>query len=688
MGPVYGVDFGTCKSAIAVGRADGTTVVCRDPRGEYGQQESVPTSVFLTAAGDLVVGTAAERAKGSRPGHFRSEFKADVGSDVPFMIGGRAFTTEQLAAEVLGFLRGLARDQVPGDPETVVITVPASWEQGRRDRMLAAAVRAGFDPDTVRIVFEPVAAAAEVFAGTTGAPMTALIFDLGGGTFDCTVARSTPNRRFEVLGASGHLSDVGGRWFDRRIVRHIADEFPEATAFLRGPAGDADLLRRRELLRADVERMKIVLSGAPSAHEFLSELDVPQEFELTRAALDGLLDPYLTRALDTAESMLNDMGLSWAEIDRIVPVGGSSRIPLVGRLLSRRSGRIVLRLDRPDLTVVRGAVALARMPAHHAWPAGDRASDGVIPQRLITGQRLSAVSFAPTGSRIALGSVADVRVQDLASAGHEWRTTGSGVPPLLAGTAYPPVVTAVAFSPTGELMASGGLDGTARVWNAVRRERLVVVDHADWVSAVAFSPDGRRLATASYDRTARVSDAVTGRQLFELPHPHFVRAIAVSPDGRLLATGCADRLVRVWDLLTARTVRELPHDDWVNALAFDAAGRRLAAASYDGRCRIWSVDTGALLHELRHDDGVGSVAFSRDGRFVATGSDDGTARIWSATGELLTTTVHGGRVSGVAFSPGGGRLASAGQDGTVLFTALPESTTRSAQAGEVSPRRR
>ncbi|GLY25528.1 Hsp70 family protein [Micromonospora sp. NBRC 101691] len=679
MGLAYGIDFGTCKSVVAVSRDDGSTVVCGDPRGELGRQESIPTSVFLSAAGEIVVGAAAERAKGSRPSHFRSEFKADFGSDTPSMIGGRSFRGEELCAEVLGFLRKLARAQVPGDPETVVITVPASWEQGKRDRMVSAAERAGFDPRVVRVVFEPVAAAASAFAGTTGAPMTALVFDLGGGTFDCAVARSTPNRRFEVLGAPGHLSDVGGRWFDRRIVRHIADGFPDATAFLRGGTVDGDLLRRRELLRADAERMKIELSRETSSREFLSELDVPQEFVLTRDELDTLLRPDLTRAVDVAENMLTELGMNWADVDRVVPVGGSSRIPLVGNLLSRRSGRTVLRLDRPDLAVVRGALALARMPAEAAWPGDDRAADGVVPARIVTGQRLSAVSFAPTGRRLALGSLADVQVRDMASPGHSWRATGSANPPLLVGRSYPPVVTAVAFSPTGELIASAGLDGTARVWHAVRRQRLAVLDHADWVSAVAFSPDGQRLATASYDRTARVWDARTGRRLVEFSHPHFVKAVAFSPDGRLLATGCADRLVRVWDLLSLGIRRELTHDDWVTAVAFSADGRRLATACHDTRCRVWSVDSGEVLHELAHDDGVHGVAFSPDGRFIATGGDDRTARIWSAdTGDALTTTTHDGRVCGVAFSPGGGHLASASHDGTVLFTPLGDAAWRKA----------
>ena len=363
-GLVYGIDLGTTTSAVVVGRADGSSVRVRDPGSAHGSY-AIPTSVCLTPDGDPVVGAAAERAKAGCPDRYYGEFKREFGVLSPVRRGGRSVRPHDLAAEVLRFLRAAAAAQVPGEPELTVITVPAAWEGGNRELMAGAAELAGFDPARVRLRPEPVAAAAYAVGGPGGAAGAAagrtLVYDLGGGTVDCALAGPAAGGGFEVLGAPGGLQDVGAGAFDRLILGRLRREFPEPAAkLLDGAAVDRDTARRRLALLDACEQLKIQLSVARVHEVYLTEVDPPARFRMTRAELAELIRPLLRETVAECERLLGGLGLGWPEVDRIVPVGGSCRLPLVGELLARHSGRAVLPVDDPELAVAHGAALLAR----------------------------------------------------------------------------------------------------------------------------------------------------------------------------------------------------------------------------------------------------------------------------------------------------------------------------------------
>jgi molecular chaperone DnaK (HSP70) len=379
-GVVHGIDFGTSTSSIMVARRGSAPVKVRDPASTHGAY-AVPSAVCLQGDGSPAVGSVAESARRIRPQSYRTEFKRDFGAATPIRLGEHSYRPDELAAFVLGFLREQALAQVPGEPQWVVITVPAAWERRNRELMVDAAVAAGYPRERVTLATEPAAAAVYACADRGGEAGTELVYDLGGGTFDVAVARAGAAGP-EILGAPGGLADIGGVEFDRLVLGRIQDAHPDEFNKLFDPAGDADLavLGRRFALRDLGERLKRELSVAEAPSDLLTPLGVPAVFELTRAGFADLAGPLLAETFDECERLLASLGMSWADIDTVVPVGGSSRLPLVGELLAQRTGRRVAVVDEPELAIVHGAVLLAAMTA---WPPEPLAAShpATAPQR-------------------------------------------------------------------------------------------------------------------------------------------------------------------------------------------------------------------------------------------------------------------------------------------------------------------
>jgi molecular chaperone DnaK (HSP70) len=367
---VYGIDFGTTNSAVMVGTPNGKIIRIRNPvMASY----EIPSAICLQRDGTMAVGTIATNMKRQRPAWFRAEFKRDIGQELPYHFppeehGDLSRTREHpvydLVAAVIRALREEAKAAVAGTPEVVVITVPASWQAWNRDKMRLAADRAGFDRGRVQLITEPEAAVAYAVQDHLGLEeRTLLIYDLGGGTFDCALVRGRNQLDYEVLGEPGSLN-IGGAEFDRRILGLIRERYPAQTAkLLDGRAADSRTMGRRLLLMETCEFAKRVLSSQDRYESDLNEIGLDVQFVLTRKELTELLAPPLAETIAECERLLSRQGLNWSDIDGVLTVGGSSRLPMVGEAIASRSGKgyaPVLRVDDPELAVVHGAVLHAR----------------------------------------------------------------------------------------------------------------------------------------------------------------------------------------------------------------------------------------------------------------------------------------------------------------------------------------
>jgi molecular chaperone DnaK (HSP70) len=359
-----GIDFGTCLSSAAV-VVDGEPRPVKEPQR---QGYSLASAVYWDAEADtLLVGEAAEFARRQDPTCYDREFKRSLGKGAPHLLGSRTFETEDLVAAVLRQLAGEAARFLPGGgrPERAVLTVPSRYEEPRRECMREAARRAGLEAE---LLTEPVAAALHYERRCkegVAEGEAVLLYDLGGGTFDAAVLAKRDGR-FEELVPSDGLDEVGGSTFDAAIYNDLLTRSPAPLREALKRQGDPAALRLRQTVWAECRNLKHHLSVAPKGAVWLDHVQPPVHYALEAAQFEAAIRPDLDATVRVCQRLVARAGLPASRPPRLVMVGGSTRIPLVARVLREAFGREPERVDDPELAVCLGA-ALA---AASQWAGG------------------------------------------------------------------------------------------------------------------------------------------------------------------------------------------------------------------------------------------------------------------------------------------------------------------------------
>ena len=351
---IVGIDLGTTNSEVAVAR-DGRVEVIAISEGV----RILPSMVGLADDGGLLVGEAARNQYALRPDRTVRSIKRRMGEAAQVALGDRNFSPAEISALILRKLKQVAEGHLGQSVNKAVITVPAYFSDAQRQATREAGEIAGLE--VVRIINEPTAAALAYESGHQGA-RKALVYDLGGGTFDVSVV-NLEGDVVEVLASHGN-NHLGGDDFDQRIVDFALAQIEarNGAEAAQGVRGSATAMAR---LQRAAEVAKIALSDRPYAmlaEEYLLQHQgepLHLAVELARADYEAMIEPYIAETLDATHIALAGARLTVSDIDEILLVGGATRTPLVSRRLEEVLGMAPRGELDPDLCVAMGAAIQA-----------------------------------------------------------------------------------------------------------------------------------------------------------------------------------------------------------------------------------------------------------------------------------------------------------------------------------------
>ena len=347
MGKVIGIDLGTTNSCVAV-MEGGEPVVIANSEGS----RTTPSVVSFKADGSRIVGQAAKRLAVAQPDRTVISIKRHMGEAYKVDVDGKSYSPQEISAMILSKLKADAESYLGGKVTDAVITCPAYFNDSQRQATKDAGKIAGLN--VLRIINEPTAAALAYGLDKQEGSQKVMIYDLGGGTFDVSILE-IGDGVFEVLATNGD-THLGGDDFDNKIIDWLVDNFKKDTG--------VDLSKDRmamQRLKEAAEKAKIELSGMTNTNinlPFITVVDgAPQhlDYDLSRQKFDSLTSELVDRTVEPMRKAMQDAGLTYKDISKVIMVGGSTRIPAVFDKVKSITGKDPFKGINPDECVAIGA---------------------------------------------------------------------------------------------------------------------------------------------------------------------------------------------------------------------------------------------------------------------------------------------------------------------------------------------
>ena len=353
MAKILGIDLGTTNSCVAI-MEGGEAVVVPNAEGA----RTTPSVIGFTKDGERHVGATAKRQAVANPDGTVISIKRDMGSDRKVNINGKSFTPPELSAMILSKLKADAERYLGEKVTQAVITVPAYFTDSQRQATKDAGKIAGLE--VLRIINEPTAAALAygLDKADSANGHKILVYDLGGGTFDISVLEIADGV-FQVLATAGN-NKLGGDDFDERIIKYLISDFKAS----QGIDLSTDKMAMQRLKEA-AEKAKIELSGVMQTTVSLpfitADANGPKHLEvtITRAKFESLIEDLVSETIKLTEKAMNDAKLSKGDVEKIIMVGGSSRVPIVVEAVKKFIGKEPFKGINPDECVAIGAAIQA-----------------------------------------------------------------------------------------------------------------------------------------------------------------------------------------------------------------------------------------------------------------------------------------------------------------------------------------
>ncbi len=346
MGKIIGIDLGTTNSCVAVMEGGEPTVIA-NPEGA----RTTPSVVAFTKTGERLVGQVAKRQAITNPDRTIISIKREMGSDFKVDIDDKKYTPQEISAMILQKLKADAESYLGEKVTEAVITVPAYFSDAQRQATKDAGRIAGLE--VKRIINEPTAAAL-AYGLDKDNDQKIMVYDLGGGTFDVSILE-IGDGVFEVLATNGN-NRLGGDDFDQKLIDYLAEEFKKENGI--DLKQDKMALQR---LKEAAEKAKIELSGVMTSNVNLpfitADATGPKHLDITvtRQKFDELTADLVEKTLIPTKKAIEDAGVSVNEIDKVLLVGGSSRIPAVQEAVAKLIGKEAHKGINPDECVALGA---------------------------------------------------------------------------------------------------------------------------------------------------------------------------------------------------------------------------------------------------------------------------------------------------------------------------------------------